>query len=329
MEAATAATSKLKGPWLIGGDFNVTPEVMEKSGWLGMIGGVIVAPVDPTCNKSVYDYFIVSKSLYDSQAIVGIVRMTDGGFHPHHPVRLILRGDSKRKMVRELVRPTKISGTLPHGPLQKERTVEQDTLCPAASCSERLGRWYMSARATLRSLVADGKPNKLQEAQVKWKPAIDRPAEQEAGATWKSETWRTLARRFTEVANLTHRSTAGSEAIIDMHIGKAWNRVTSAKKEQDEKLLMEAWVDAAAAARHSAQDTMVLVMVADRYAEKAESEARIADAKEWKKWACGDQRCKSGRKMPSKSAFQWVRSPSGWIMPTWVTSPTKRLSPMS
>ena len=309
LQAATAAVSKLKGPWIIGGDFNMEPATLEKSGWLEMIGGVVVAPTDPTCCSSVYDYFVVSKDLHDANLIVGVVRMTDGGFNPHHPVRLILRGDGRRKLIRELAKPTKIPGILPKGPLNKPAEWPKEKM-EDMDVDGKLSTWYTRIRATLRSLSTDGKPNKLATAQTRWAPALKKPAEQEAGATWKSETWRILARRFTEVANLLHRNSMDTTAIITMHTRKARARVNSAKKAQDEKHLMQAWLDAAEYA--TAEQLVLLVKVADRWAEVAEREAKVKDAKDWKAWACNEQKCKSGRRLPSRAAFQWARSPSGW-----------------
>ena len=110
-------------------------------------------------------------------------------------------------------------------------------------------------------------------------------------------------------------SAATAAAVTSMHCTKALARVKSAKKEQDERHLMEAWVDAAVTSKDSSEAISQLVAVADRFAEKAEAEARARDSKEWKAWATTDQECKSGRRMPSRAAFQWARSPSGWTKP--------------
>jgi hypothetical protein len=38
------------GPWLLGADFNMSPEELgQAGGWLAKIGGVIQAPAVPTC----------------------------------------------------------------------------------------------------------------------------------------------------------------------------------------------------------------------------------------------------------------------------------------
>ena len=50
LQVAAQALSKLRGPWVIGGDFNMPPEALEASGWIGLIKGVIVHTEAATCN---------------------------------------------------------------------------------------------------------------------------------------------------------------------------------------------------------------------------------------------------------------------------------------
>ena len=59
----------------------------------------------------------------------------------------------------------------------------------------------------------------------------------------------------------------------------------------------------------------LLANVADSYAAKAEKQNIILDRNAWKKWATTGQSTRSGAKMPSRAAFQWIRSPCGWTKP--------------
>ena len=99
------------------GDFNVDPADIARSGFLQMVGGVLFHTNSATCGPNTRDFFIVHKSL--AHAVVGIQRVDGVGLHPHRPVRLILRGDSRRFAVRQLVRPAKVPGTMPMGPPSK------------------------------------------------------------------------------------------------------------------------------------------------------------------------------------------------------------------
>ena len=90
------------------------PETLVNSGWVESIGGIVVATKANTCNASTYDYFIVAKCL--AHAIRGVQIIGDSVFLPHKPVRLLIAGDARRKMVQRIKKPTKIPGVLPHGP---------------------------------------------------------------------------------------------------------------------------------------------------------------------------------------------------------------------
>ena len=79
----------------------MTPQELSQTNWLRMVGGSFIAPDLPTCNQSVYDYFVVHKSI--AHAVVGVQRLQDGAMSPHWACRLILRGDAKRFAVRRLV----------------------------------------------------------------------------------------------------------------------------------------------------------------------------------------------------------------------------------
>ena len=88
LQEVTAAVKSLKGPWVIAGDWNLSPEILAASGFLQMIGGALFSPADPTCNDNRYDFFVVSKAL--SFAVVGAQRVDGVHMKPHRPVRLLL-----------------------------------------------------------------------------------------------------------------------------------------------------------------------------------------------------------------------------------------------
>ena len=114
LQEVAAFLSCLTGPWIIGGDWNMSPQTLETTNFAAMVRGVIVAPSSPTCNGSTYDYFVVSEGL--RPCVAGIARIDDSGLNPHWPVRLYLRSNARRHLVRQLVRPCKVPGVLPCGP---------------------------------------------------------------------------------------------------------------------------------------------------------------------------------------------------------------------
>jgi len=204
LEVVAACVRQLRGPWILGGDWNVSPQVLAASNWLSMVGGTIVAPQAPTCNSSTYDYFVVQKSLMP--AIVGIARLDDAGTSPHFPARLYLRSDARRKLVRHLARPEKVPGVLPHGPLPlctppPEVTpvqVTEDAINTAADA------FFRCARAEWASL--EGKPPDHTPPHFVWRPAVGPRAKKQAGEHAASSFWRSCARKFHEVAAILDRS---------------------------------------------------------------------------------------------------------------------------
>ena len=104
----------LPGPWVIAGNWNITPAMLQQTGWLGIVQGAVVAPDAPTCNNSTYDFFVVAATLHP--AVLGVSCIFDAGFTPHLPVRLYLAGHARRKQVRRLVRPPSGSRRSPAGP---------------------------------------------------------------------------------------------------------------------------------------------------------------------------------------------------------------------
>jgi len=164
------AVKKVKGPWIIGGDWNMAPDVLLSSNWPRLIGGVICAGDSPTCNGSNYDFFIVSEHLAPS--IVGVLRITDGGLSPHWPTRLLLKGDGRRHMTRQIVKPRRIPAILPHGPLPEPaplrsewpRSVDLGTIEAAAN------KWMEAAYSEWSSLT--GEVCKHSVPSFRWRPAV-------------------------------------------------------------------------------------------------------------------------------------------------------------
>ena len=113
-EEAAVALRLCQGEWILGGDWNIPPELLKASKWLEMVDGVIFATPLPTCNDSTYDFFVVHSSL--AHAVAGVQRVEDGGCTPHWQSRLLLRGDARRIAARKLVKPPKVEATLPQGP---------------------------------------------------------------------------------------------------------------------------------------------------------------------------------------------------------------------
>eukprot|EP00973_Karenia_brevis_P016630 2277679-Karenia_brevis.AAC.1 len=89
LQSIAGALNRVKGQWLVGGDFNMTPEVLEQTGWLRLVGGVLHKPHAPTCKGKEYDYFVSSRGM--AEAVVGVAVVEGTGISPHTPVRIFIR----------------------------------------------------------------------------------------------------------------------------------------------------------------------------------------------------------------------------------------------
>ena len=105
----------ISGPWLLGADWNMEPDMVTSSGWLDLVKGKLVVPSGPTCGHRCYDYFVVARGL--GEAIVGTAITSDAGTYPHSPVRLYLKGRLRACQQHVLVHPRKVPALLPFGPL--------------------------------------------------------------------------------------------------------------------------------------------------------------------------------------------------------------------
>ena len=181
-----AAIAAVDGPWVVGGDWNMTPKALLDSNWPSIVKGHIHAPALPTCNDSTYDFFLVSSSL--NEAVRGIVRLSDGGCKPHWTVRLYLHGAARAKAVRRLVKPDAIPGVLPHGPLNKP--------VPGVdvSCTGGMAEWYRNARLVWHSLLST--QPRVHTHRFRWEAATGKIACPDMGASAVSATLRAMARRL-------------------------------------------------------------------------------------------------------------------------------------
>ena len=166
-EAVAAVVRCLDGPCVISGDCNMTPDVLAKSGVLGMVRGTVFAPELPTCNEKVYDFFVVTNNF--AHAVAGVQRIEGVGISPHFPARLLIRGDARRFMVRTLVRPKRVPPTLMFGPQPKPpcygkvfnalkdipTRLDNTVAMPSASASisNAMVDWYTLAREEFRKLT--------------------------------------------------------------------------------------------------------------------------------------------------------------------------------
>ena len=193
LQHAAILIKSLKGPFIIGGDWNLEPHVLEAANWTSMVGGRIHAPSQPTCNANVYDYFVVSVGLKHS--VVGVAVIDDAGFYPHMPVRLFLKGRPRAEQARLLVAPRKLPACIPQGCVREcgELVAEDITLHRLAGIA------FDRAEQEIVGLCGfDGRDAELSCGRAKGpkfvsKPAVGPPGSECPKSTAISVAWMCIA----------------------------------------------------------------------------------------------------------------------------------------
>ena len=99
-----------RGPWLVGGDFNLPPDAFQKKAgwWLEKVGGSIQASGETTFRPaqgthSELDYFVIDGNIAHTVARTEVVLSLD--LKPHRGVRLVLKPLGANTLVSVLRKP--------------------------------------------------------------------------------------------------------------------------------------------------------------------------------------------------------------------------------
>jgi hypothetical protein len=337
LEMLVAALRTLRGPWVVGGDWNLTPEQVSSTNILEIMCGQIVAPTMPTCHQSVYDYFIVPKCI--AHAVIAVQRIDDAGLSPHWPTRLVLRSDMQRMRVREIVRPPRIPGNLPAGPQGPPPSYDE---CQAATLNGNLrtaiGLWYCGARGELAPLA--GLPVRSFAPRFRWVPAVQACPSPHAGTTAVAVDWRVLAARLCDICALQLKSQSGTlspEAAVGL--GRHWHAVariatpsahpagvgargpisgagargsvaTLANDDERDAMSRAARTALAAAASQYWQILPGIAHAARARATRIEARVKAAKFRDWRAWlGCGPGPPPARL---ARSGYRWIKGLGGW-----------------
>ena len=205
LEVIATVIGCIDGPWVAAGDWNLTPDALAKSSFLSVIAGVVFATELGTCNGSVYDYFVVSKQL--APKVRGVTRLQDAGCSPHWPTRLILDGSATRFLVQKVAKPSLVPAVLPRGPWPPPVGFHNLEATPSAiDPDESMRRWLREVRNGAATLSGDQFTK--HDAVVRWTHGNGKKARPFAVHSPASLSWRTLASRASEMANIMARIAA-------------------------------------------------------------------------------------------------------------------------
>ena len=184
----------IRGPWVVMGDWNMPPEVLEAAGWVGEVEGKIVSPKLPTCKGSVIDYFVVDRRLM--HAVLYVKRLEGFGLVPHYPVRMALSALPRKLQVRTLIAPRLFPAVLPAGCLSEVQLAAAGRLEEHSDqLEQRLGGWIGAAEDVLCDILGkegqgrDRWRGRAHGPRFVWKSALGTPAKSTPFTTRVSRSW--------------------------------------------------------------------------------------------------------------------------------------------
>ncbi len=226
LQHVAAKLALLTGPWVLGGDFNMTPAVLGATGWLGLVRGVVVAPQAATCGTRCLDYFVVSANF--AHVVAGIAVVGDAPFKPHSPVRIYLRPRPRAIMVRRVLMPAALGAVYPAGPVNRKEGNPSTLGSPARDVPQcargewsiwdaEYGAWMEDAERELVDLLGltgqerDKHCGRARGPRVRWEPVIGPTARAQLLVNSATSTWRKAAAALYDIA-LFHRARARNTA---------------------------------------------------------------------------------------------------------------------
>ena len=109
------------GPFVACADWNLEPSDIEASGWLAQVGGIIVAPEQPTHKSGkIYDFGVVSQSI--AHLVAGAEALMGWDVCAHRPCRLRLLASLPPVLVPRLRKPKQFPREPPSLPCRELHT---------------------------------------------------------------------------------------------------------------------------------------------------------------------------------------------------------------
>ncbi len=251
----------VRGPWILGGDFNMTAEELAASGWLDFVGGVAIVPPTPSCNGKAMDFFVVAETM--SNAVLGAAVVEDAAYSPHSAVRLYVAAAPRSLHKRGLIAPKRIGASLPAGclPRSAAEALQYGAVAGGTCVSEWILRahlasgsspqpasdacgaverssyaqWICDAERDLVDImgVGDGDAAKWKGRErgprFAWLPALGSIAAKEAGSTAAAREWRSVRAWALSLrrAALEHQATGHVHAGVAAEASAARRRLAA------------------------------------------------------------------------------------------------------
>ena len=307
LQHAAKVVRRLRGPWVLAGDWNITSAMLRSTSFLNAVGGVVFAPELPTCNESTYDFFVVSSDI--AAAIAGVQRVDDAGLNPHWPVRLLVRGDARRLLTRQLRRPPRIAANLPAGPLpcpapQLEPPPTSDLTAEALDAAFQ--SWYGQARAEWASLQCSETASF--QAYFVWRPP--RVAQPVPDATKQSALWRSIAGRLRDIGRMADKQyIACRSKLVSTHLYRIGTVIEGCGLDHSQLSDARCWKARAILAVFQADWFSLQSLVRDALdkASQLETNARDVACRQWRAWLQSNAPSRGAGLLPGKNAYRTVK----------------------
>ena len=313
--------SRIKGPWLIAGDWNMLPEALRASGWINLIRGVICASGKATCNSKEFDFFVVSQGLHP--CILGAFHVTGSGVSPHTPVRLLLRAKPRSIHVQVLRPPYKIPAFPPRGCLPPEAFNGWDTIVDIARedlfSKDGLDKSFCSWIDRVESLIAgmcmlEGHDIAKMQCRsegpkIVYQPAVGKPGSMCPRVSAITTAWRSLDIWIADVIRGRNASPSSSfgrkSARAAWHIRfHDWGHLKDSKHSR----CYLQWVGSITPTILSCNVSLTYIKWATARVAKSALEYDRAQANTaFKSWLTGDSKCTNSR------MHHMTRVQAGWI----------------
>ena len=153
LQCLAGVLRQLRGPWIVGGDFNLTPDMLRTSGWLFLVNGVLHSPGVATCKGRQIDFFVTSAAL--APAVAAVLVVGDTGSGPHSAVRMLLKAAPRGLKVRCLAAPRKFPAFLPAGCLPSPPCYNDVIEMRSAATGHNLDQSYLRWLRRVEHELAD------------------------------------------------------------------------------------------------------------------------------------------------------------------------------
>ena len=317
LHAIAATLRPCAGNWLLGGDFNCTPDQLRATGWLELVGGSIVAPSAPTCGERTIDFFVIGASL--AHTALSAHTVGDDECRPHHPVRCLLRAKPRHALHRTLATPVPIPAILPHGPAPAAAAPARGDGNDLHGCLDLIES-ELAALAGRTAPEPDCKHARSKGPRYVWRNPLTSAPPDKGASTSITRAWRRSAGWLADLRK-ARAEAARSAAIWKLRFYRhPWPHPAGATVAQ--RAVMDAFLAWQSCLATQLLQSQACISMFERaavaQAEKLEAMARAMDSARWLSWL------HEGPSLSLRRQHRLSRAANGWIAcPTAGGSPSE------